>query len=310
MPRLLLAPLSAALLLLQPLPTAAQTSSANGRATAAQAGGDCALAPACPRLNATNHWGAYQVIGLNPRGTVSPRNNVGLQIVGPGPGENNVVDAFSYNGTSQYVAERYNTIGSKFTPVLKGENIGGYLGAAFDGAGDPADAGLMFLATENQTPTANGVDAEIYYTPNGSTALTQGLAVSRGGLGGVTVGRVDHSGQGPADLGNGTVNAADSIVTGNHFRTMGDHGSISACGATPNFAGGTDQAGMIVTGGEVKSCTYNFARTWSAPPICMVQVFRAATPTPFITNQLATSITVSFSAPFNGTFQFMCMGIG
>ncbi len=313
MPRALLAPLSATLLFLSPALAAAQVTSVNGRTGAVvPAVGDykCAQVTNCAPVNAANNWSAYQVIGLNHLGTVNPRINVGLQIVGPGTGENNVVDAFSYNGSSQYVAERYDWNGRAFTPVKKGEGIGGFWGAAYDGRGDPVDAGLTFLATETQTTTFNGMDAEIWYTPNGSTALTEGFAVSTGGLGGVTVGGGTSPGHAPADLGNGTIDAADSIVTMNHFRTMGGHGTITGCGASATFARGTDQAGVITTGGGVTSCTYNFAKTWGAPPVCMVQIYKAARPTPFVSNELATSITVSFSASFNGTFQYICMGVG
>ena len=181
MPRSPLAPLSAILLVLLPALASAQVRPAH-------VSGDCAQLKNCAPANATNHWSAYQVIGLNPLGVVNPRINVGLQIVGPGTGENNVVDAFSYNGSSQYVAERYDWNGHGFTALGKAENVGGFWGAAYDGKGDPVDAGLTFVTTEAQTTAFNGMDAELWYTPNGSTALTQGLAVSPGGLGGVTVG--------------------------------------------------------------------------------------------------------------------------
>jgi hypothetical protein len=318
MRRTLLA-LGAALLLIGPVRGVAQVNSPGAASERAKLGlGTAALhntgtsGANVPLLNTQNHWGAYQVIGLNPVGTVNPRINVGLQVVGPASGENNVVDAFSYNGASQFVAERYGWNGKAFTPVQRGENIGGYWGAAFDGKGDPVDAGLTFNATENQTLTANGMDAEIWYTPNGSTALTEGFAVNAGGLGGVTVGggSAGRPGLHPKDLGNGTINAADSIVTMNHFRTSGSHGTVTRCGANPTLARGTDQAGAIATGGAVTSCTYNFAKSWGGPPVCMVQIFNAATPAPYISSELASSITVSFPAPFNGVFQYMCMGVG
>jgi len=166
---------------------------------------------------------------------------------------------------------------------------------------------LMFIATETQTPEKNGVDAEIWYTPSGSTALTLGLSVNSGGLGGVTVGGVHRPGSGPPDLGPGTLNAADSIVTMNHFSTSGGHGAVTACGAA-RFIRGTDQAGAIATRSGATSCTYTFAKAWKAPPVCMVQVVGAASPTTFVTSEEPASLTVSFSAPFNGVFQYLCMG--
>ncbi len=312
-----LAPLCATLLLLQPALTLAQVTSYNGRTGAVVAvTGDntCAQVTNCPSTNATNTFGAYQVINASPLGTVSPRNNVGLQIIGPAPNasENNVVDAFAYGSPAQYDAERYDWNGTSFQPVKKGENIGGYWGEAFTGAGggDPADAGYIFIATEDQTPTHNGVSASIWYTPNGSTGLKEGFGVSTGGNGGGTVGGTNVVGSEPPDLGNGTIDAADSIVTQNHFRTTGGHGAISACGTSPIFVAGTDQAGVITTGGLVSACTYTFAKTYGAAPICMVEIQHAATPGVFISGDHATNITVSFVAPFSGSFQYMCIGVG
>ena len=115
--------------------------------------------------------------------------------------------------------------------------------------------------------------------------------------------------KGPGDLGTGTLNVADSITTANHLRTIGAQGAVTACGTGPRFNGGTDQAGQITTGGAVTTCTLNYATTWGSPPICMVQVFNAPTPTAYVSAQSATALQVSFSAPFNGAFQYICMGV-
>ena len=309
--RPMLALLCATLLVFQPVLALAQVTSFNARTGAVvPSTGDytCALVKNCAPLTGANTWTAQQVMGLNPIGTVSPRTNLGLQIVGPGPGENNIIDTFAYNGWSQIVVERYDFSGGHFTAVQSGEVVGGLYGAAFTGRGDPVDAGVFFQTTETQDFTHNGMQAVLAYTANASTALRTGLAVSPHGNGGVTVG--DEALLGAiSDLGNGAVHAGDSIATGNHFIAMGGQGTVTACGASPAFNAGTDQAGAITTGGSVTSCKINFAKPWGSAPVCMVQLFNAATPTPFISSELTTSITVSFPAAFSGKFQFLCMGV-
>ena len=308
MSRSRIALLSCALLAAPLTALAAPPSSDSGRACA-KAGTCPGAAPAnTPRLNATNIWSAYQIIGLNPLGVVNPRMNVGLQIVPGGSGEMTPVDAFAYNGDANIVSERYDYADKGFRPVGKGESVGGYWGAAFTGKGDPVDAGIGYVTTELQTPEHNGMDLELHYTPNGSTALGTGLSVSPHGNGGVTVGNEYVWGK-IADLGNGTLDAADSIVTANHFRTSGRHPAITACGADPSFTRGTDQAGAVTTGGAVTSCTVSFAKAWASAPVCMVQLFDSAAAVPYLTSEGAGSITVAFSAAFNGVFQYLCMGV-
>ena len=291
-----IASLFAALLFLQPAQTAAQIA--------------CPAVKDCPAKGETNTFSAYQIINPNPtHPTVSPRSNVGLQIIGPGTGpdnENNAVDAFAYNGFAQYVAERYDIVGGKFVAVGPGEIVGGYFGAAFVGSSDPVDAGMMFLTTEAQTATHNGMNLVLSYTPNGSTALTTGLAVSSHGAGGVTIG--DEHVSGPiSDLGNGTLHAAKSIATGEHFTSMGAAPGVSSCGARAAVSG-TDAAGMVSTGASATSCAVTFAKAYASTPVCIAQTYANAAPVTFVSGLSPTGFTVGFSAPLSGAFSYICMG--
>ena len=285
------APLCAILLLAQAGPTLAQPAPDPAANVAAK--------------NKTNTFTSYQIIGLR-RSVVNPRINVGLQIVTPAEGENNAVDAFAYNGWAQYVAERYDFADGHFQAVGGGEIVGGYFGAAFYGPSDPVDAGVDFTTTEAQTATHNGMDLKLLYTPNGSTALTTGLAVSLHGKGGVTIG--DERLFGPiADLGNGALHAADSIATGNHLRFTGSAPAASSCGPSPKISG-ADAAGVVTTGGKVASCALTFAKAYASPPVCMVQTFGAPSPTAYLSAVSPTGLTASFSSPLNGAFSYICVG--
>lgn len=291
-----LAPLCATLLLLQPVPTLAQST--------------CAEMKDCPAKGVTNTFSAYQIINPNPNhAVVSPRSNVGLQIIGPGTGpdnENNMVDAFAYNGFAQYVAERYDMVDGRFVAVGPNEIVGGLFGAAFVGTSDPADAGIMFVTTEPQTLAHNGMDVLLSYTPNGSTALTTGLAVSLHGAGGVTIGEEHLTGP-IADLGNGTLHAARSIATSEHFTSMGAAPKVASCGDSAGVAG-TDAAGVVSTGANATSCAVTFAKAFAAAPVCIAQTFANAAPVTFVSGLTPTGFTVGFSAPLHGAFSYICMG--
>lgn len=278
----------------------AQAASVSGRAAAA--GADI------PRLDVRNHWKAYQVAALNPIGSVSPRGGVAFDAIGPNAGENDQFDAVAYNGYSNYVAERYDYGRGRFLGVGPFELVGGYFGAArMDTGSDPVDAGVLMYTTEAQTAEHNGMALELDYTPNGSTALSRGLSVNAGGRGGVTIGG-GYTGRfpakGPADLGQGTVNAASDIKTGGHFRSGGPAPSLS-CGTGAKVAG-TDAAGFVTTGGAVTSCTISFAKAYASAPICLVQTFANAAPVAYVSSFTSTRIVVSWNTALNGGFFYLC----
>ncbi len=269
-----------------------------------------------PRLDATNHWRSYQLICLKTaRSCPSPRTGVAVNAIGSHPsGENNLFDGVAINGFANFVAERYDHTGERYAGVGANEVVGGFWGAArMDTGSDPVDAGLELYTTEAQSTGHNGMGLELDYTANGSTALARGLSVSPQGRGGVTIGggyaSAPYRYRAPADLGAGTLHAADTIQTDNHFVSGGPRGAITSCGARPVMDRGTDQAGQITTGGPVTSCTYSFARSWSSTPICLAGVVNAPTPTAYVSAVSGRRLTVSFSSAFNGAFQFICMGV-
>jgi len=267
-----------------------------------------------PLLSSTNRWGAYQVGCWNPIGCVSPKIGVVFNAIGPLEGENDVFDGVSYNGFSQFMAERYDIRDGKWTGVGPNEVVGGFLGAAQEDTGsDPADAGMLLFTTEAQSKGHDGMGAELDYTPNGSTALTRGLSVSPQGRGGVTIGggyahNNPYRYESPADLGPGTLHAADSVVTGNHLASDGPRPSLSDCGAGAAIAG-TDAAGRVSNGGAVAACTVTFARPYASEVVCIVQDYASPKPTPYLTALGVKGFKVSWSAAFKGDWFYLCQGV-
>ena len=267
-------------------------------------------------LNTPNTWRAPQLGCWNPIGCVSPRIGVVFNAIGPLKGENNLFDGVSYNGYSQFVAERYDFSDGKFTGVGANELVGAFLGAARMSTGsDPVDAGMVLYTTEAQTDGHNGMGLELDYTSNGSTALTRGLSVSPQGRGGVTIGggyanAEPYAYTGAADLGPGTLHAADSITTGNHIRSDGPAPKLSSCGGATVAAGSTDVKGKVANGAGINSCTVNFAKAYEAGSlvVCMVQDYDGSTPAPYLSSSSQTSFTVSWPASYAGTWLYICAG--
>ena len=275
-----------------------------------------AAASAASLLDTPNTWRAPQLGCWNPAGCVSPRIGAVFNAIGPLEGENNLFDGVSYNGFSQFVAERYDHKGGKFTGVGSNELVGGFLGAAQMTTGsDPVDAGMLLFTTEAQTAGHNGMGLELDYTPNGSTALTRGLSVSPQGKGGVTIGggyanAEPYQYHAPADLGPGTLHAADSIATGNHIRSDGPTPKLSSCGAATTVAGSTDVKGRITNGTGVTSCTVNFAKAYEAGSlvVCLVQDYGASALGPYLSSSSRASFTVSWPARYAGSWSYICAG--
>ncbi len=154
---------------------------------------------------------------------------------------------------------------------------------------------------------------ELDYTANGSTALYRSLSVSPQGHGGVTIGGGGaHNNpfkySSPADLGPGTLNAADSIVTANHFRSDGSAPKVSACGPSPSIRG-TDAAAEVGAGGPVRSCTITFAKAYNSNPICIVQTRNRPSPVAYVSGVSATALTVSWNSPLRGAWSYICQGV-
>ncbi len=307
-----------AVLILSGLPTLApaQVSSVFGRtgSVVAQSGDySASQVTNAAATNATNTFNSYQVVCLaTASGCPSPRVGVAYDAIGQySGGENNLFDGVAYNGTSQFVAERYSSTAGGVGANL---GVGGFYGAAQTSTGsDPADAGLSFYTTEAQTSTHNGMGLELDYTANATTALMRGISVSPQGNGGVTIGggaaTIPYSYSSPTDLGTGTLHVANKVETDNHFVSNIAKGTLSSCGTGGTVDRGGDNAGQITTGGSVTTCTYNFSQTWPYTPICIAQVEGRPTPTAYVNGATPTTLTVAFSAAYSGPFWFICMGI-
>lgn len=200
-----------------------------------------------------------------------------------------------------------NFVGPSNGAVQSGEQIGGLQFSPFDGSGDSTTAGLNTIATETQTSSGHhGTGMFFTYTPNADSNIRRyGIYISPGGLGGVTIGEASYQ-VAPTDLGQGTLNVASSIATGNHFRSVGTAPTVSSCGTSPTV-NGTDNAGSIHVGGAT-ACTITFATTWSSVPVCIVQDYANATPTAYLTAISTTAFTVTLTSSLTGTVFYICQG--
>ncbi len=143
-------------------------------------------------------------------------------------------------------------------------------------------------------------------TPPAPCRLTASPVVSLHGAGGVTIGEEHLTGP-IADLGNGTLHAARSIATSEHFTSMGAAPKVASCGDSAGVAG-TDAAGVVSTGANATSCAVTFAKAFAAAPVCIAQTFANAAPVTFVSGLTPTGFTVGFSAPLHGAFSYICMG--
>ena len=259
----------------------------------------------------------YPVIsGVHADGVVSPRVQTMLQIVGSadprsGTSEVNVVDAFAYNGIAQYSAERYNRGTSKTGAVRVGEGIGVYSFEPFDGGSDSNTAQMRADATEDHDHAAgrHGTSLTFSYTPNGSGSALRytGLTISRGGLGGVTVGDKGHQSP-PSDLGAGTLHVASSIVAGGHLSSDGAAPTASRCGAGSAVTG-TDNAGTVHVGGAA-SCTIAFHQAWAKEPVCIVQTKGRPAPAAYVSAVSTTQLVIALGGSLTGGVNYICQGVG
>lgn len=171
-------------------------------------------------------------INYNANGHASWKNGTALGVNGD-DGQFTTIDVISYqNSVGVYSGIQLETYagskGGSAGNLANGSVIGAYSFDAGDTSGDPTVASVLSQTTENQTPTHNGADLEFFYNPNGSTAFTRGMSLSRGGLGGLVIGT--PSGGVSGDLGAGTVN-----VSGNYY--------INGIAVTSGGGGGTAPGG-------------------------------------------------------------------
>lgn len=206
--------------------------------------------------------GAFEIIGNNT-GTFHPPNQTGVIIHATG---NSGLPARNYldanNNYPIIVGRRYNGAVGNLTQVLSGETIFRIAGQAATSSGDFETFGpakINWIATEDQTPTAQGGKITIDVTANGTNAFgnvitvaefTSGGVVSNVGfVGNVTLGP-NHTldvtgatvtgltlgGLDPADIaGTMTGTVIKSTVTGSSLTQVGTLGNLTVSG---NIAAG------------------------------------------------------------------------
>lgn len=117
-----------------------------------------------------------------------------------------------------------------------------------------------------------------------------------------------------APLSNPTSNYMVAVSTGGKFTVNSGSPTISSCGTVPNGAiiGGTDQAGVIQVGGGVTTaCTMTFQFPYKGGPGNPSCTFTDSSLTlpAAITAQSNTAFTLGWSTTFNGTVNYVCMGV-
>jgi len=255
-----------------------------------------------------------EIVG-HPLGTPSYKNDTWLGVTGP-DGAFTTIDVVAFdNGKDVYPGIQLELYGCDFKsmcPVGANKVVGAVGGDAFNGKGDTTDAALLFRTTEAQTLTRNGMDAEFWYTPNGSTALTLGMALSKGGLGGVTIG--NPAGGAGGDVGPGTLNAQGGVYVagrpvmvsdaGGHLAAPGDE-APKACGALAS--GSTDNAGEVSSGGAVSACAVVFHHQWSRRPFCTATAAGPGAGEVWLTQVSSAGFTFNTARPFAGPWSYTCL---
>ncbi len=267
--------------------------------------------------------GVITTVNATGHGLPNPKNSTTFYLGGPdGVGNQLSMEIYSGQAAANQVSpaivqEVYGgSAGGGLVAVKKGQWTSQWGSAAFDGKGDPTDAILVTMATEDHAPDAsNGMGWAFMYTPNGSTGLTTAMAISASGAGGLSVGGSNVGGSGvgapPADLGNGTVHAGSDIVTDNHFRGKGAAPTSRSCGGTVRFsAGASDNAGQIFTGSACATVQVDFHGRYANAPARIVQVYANASPVAYLSSVSESAFTVSLTSALNGTVTYICMGAG
>ncbi len=253
-------------------------------------------------------------IVANGGGTPSYKNDTWLGITGP-DGAFTTLDIVAFeSGAGVYPGlqlELYGCSKTKFCPVPRGKVVGAVSGNAWNGKGDTTDAGLLFRTTEDQTPTANGMGAELWYTPTGSTAFLEGMALNRGGLGGVTIGKPQGGSAG--DAGAGTLNVQKAIYLDGEPVVVARAGHIQApatkgpkaCGGVAE--GSTDNAGEVSNGSPVTSCALTFRTAWNRRPFCTATAQGPGAGEVWLTELGPGGFVFNSARAFAGAWTFTCL---
>ena len=163
--------------------------------------------------------GALEVIG-NTSGASAPPNQTGVIL--HTTGNDGLVGRNYFDAANNYaliVGRRYNGTASNNTPVLNGEMFFRIAGQASndDGFLTFGPIQLDFVATQDQTPTAQGGEFRIRATPNNTTSQAGGVTVATfNATTGVTATKLNVTGA----ITAGT-------ISGKLFRGVRDAGTIA-----------------------------------------------------------------------------------
>lgn len=258
------------------------------------------------KLGSTNAF----VVSNNPNGYFSLHGGTVVEAFGADGGYSSFTAvATSGVGTNVgtypgFLCDEYSGTNAGVLPVPSGQTTCAISAAMWNGASDPSNAAMIMFATQDQTPTHNGGGLQLLTTPNNSINITVGFGVSQAGNGGVTVGDATVT-----DVGPGVLTVQKDVITGQHFRSKGSAPALSSCGTSPAITG-TDNAGIVTTGGAVTTCKLTFAVAWATAPVCITQTNNNSSPVTYVTTgPSTTSFTVTFSSSYNGGFNYICQGI-
>lgn len=117
-------------------------------------------------------------------------------------------------------------------------------------------------------------------------------------------GSVDHAGNWSIGVSGSTVTLTEHVIM------SGTAPSVGSCGTGPSVtAGGSDNRAKVTNGsGTVTSCAVTFHSAFASAPICVVTLLNGGTTVATITGLSTTALTVSFSASYNGSWYFICLG--
>ena len=190
--------------------------------------------------------GALEIIG-NTSGVSHPPNQTGVIL--HVTGNDGLVSRNYFDASNSYpliVGRRYNGLASNTSPVLTNELM---MRIAAQGSTDNGfelfgPARVDFVATQNQSPTTQGGEVQIFATPNNKAAITDIVKVATfNGDTGLTATKFN----GPL-TGN---------VTGNIISTNTGSTVLNTSGATAIFTGNVTGTASTLKGSVVSSNTNN-----------------------------------------------------
>lgn len=190
--------------------------------------------------------GALEIIG-NTSGVSHPPNQTGVIL--HVTGNDGLVSRNYFDASNSYpliVGRRYNGLASNTSPVLTNELM---MRIAAQGSTDNGfelfgPARVDFVATQNQSPTTQGGEVQIFATPNNKAAITDIVKVATfNGDTGLTATKFN----GPL-TGN---------VTGNIISTNTGSTVLNTSGATAIFTGNVTGTASTLKGSVISSNTNN-----------------------------------------------------